>query len=109
MVLIYCIEDINDLKYIGSTSTTLGKRLSVHKYEKKSGTRGKCSSAKLNLYNCIIYVLEECPEEDRKTREKYWINKLDCVNTLKLNGRDLVSQKEYNRIRYLKLKSILII
>lgn len=85
MVKIYCIEDINDLKYVGSTKQTLQKRFQTHKDNKP------CSSSKLNLYNAIIYVLEECSDEDRKERERYWINKLDTVNELKLN----FNQKEY--------------
>ena len=47
MVVIYCIEDINDLKYVGSTKQTLEKRLSGHradKYREKS-----YSSSKLNF------------------------------------------------------------
>ena len=85
MVSIYCIEDINDLKYIGSTIMDLGKRLYSHKANKD------CSSRKLNLYNCIIYELEDCEKSVRKEREQYWINKTDCVNlykTTKFNKKE---------------------
>ena len=85
MVSIYCIEDINDLKYVGSTKQYLSTRLCGHR-------RDNCSSSKLNLYNCIIYELESCPEDQRKERERYWINKIDCVNIHKLNYSD----KEYS-------------
>ena len=84
MVTIYCIEDINDLKYIGSTNKTLPCRLTQHKYVKYK-MKGKCSSRELNLYNCIIYSLETCNESNRKERERYWINKIKCVNHYKLN------------------------
>jgi hypothetical protein len=77
MVKIYCIEDINDLKYIGSTVMELNKRLNSHKCNKD------CSSRKLNLYNCIIYQLEECSQCVRKEREQYWIDKMECVNLYK--------------------------
>ena len=83
MYTIYCIEDINDLKYVGSTKDKLPVRLAKHKTSKYSGKN--TSSNKLNLYNCIIYSLETCNECDRSERESYWINEIDCVNTYKLN------------------------
>ena len=78
MIKIYCLEDINDLKYVGSTKQTLEKRKSQHTGKKD------CSSHKLHLEYSIIYLLEECDDENRKEREAYWINKLDCVNENKL-------------------------
>ena len=80
-MIIYCIEDINDLKYVGKTKQKLYQRLSEH----ISHRNRECSSNKLNLFNSIIYTLEECEKEVSKEREKYWINKIDCVNILKLN------------------------
>tara|TARA_R110002072_G_scaffold283881_1_gene447569 strand:+ start:327 stop:776 length:450 start_codon:yes stop_codon:yes gene_type:complete len=88
------IEDINDMKYVGSTTSKLNRRLSEHRSHKKIG-RTDCSSSKLNLYNSIITQLEQCNLEQRKEREKYWINEIDCVNEKKLNGRDKDKQKEY--------------
>ncbi len=84
MVTIYCIEDINDLKYVGSTKRTLNVRLSHHKTEKYN-VKGKCSSRELDLDNCKIYSLESCNESNRMERESYWINKIECVNHYKLN------------------------
>ncbi len=95
MVSIYLIEDINDLKYVGSTTQKLYNRFSRHKSDKKIGNY--CSSSKLNLYNCIIIELERCNKEDRKERERYYINKIDCVNEVKLNGRDKDNRKKYNK------------
>jgi len=86
MVSIYCIEDINHLKYVGSTKRKLYERLSNHKTAKKKNKY--CSSSKLDLSNCKIFELERCDEEDRKERERYWINNTDCVNEKKLNGHD---------------------
>lgn len=75
MIKIYCIEDINDKKYIGSTNRKyLSGRLAEHRY------RRNCSATKLNLYNCIIYELEQCEDEQRNEREQYWIDNTDCVN-----------------------------
>jgi hypothetical protein len=86
MYTIYCIEDINDLKYVGSTKQTLKIRLNKHQNNKKVNREvGNCSSEKLDLDNCKIYSLEICNESNRKERERYWINKIDCVNQLKLN------------------------
>ena len=97
MITIYCIEDINDLKYVGSTGQKLNRRFSKHKSNKRIG-QGTCSSRKLNLENSIIYPLEECNETDRTEREKYWINKLECVNVRKLNGTDLDNKREKTRV-----------
>jgi predicted GIY-YIG superfamily endonuclease len=94
MVKIYCIEDINDLKYVGSTTQRIEKRFTAHK-QNKINKYGKCSSMELNLYHSIVYLLEECEESERKEREKYWINKIDCVNRYKLNGLDKDKNKEY--------------
>ena len=86
MVKIYCIEDSNGLKYVGSTIVKLNQRLHKHRYGKE------CSSRELNLYDCKIYTLEECEEEDRKVREQYWIDHTDCVN----KNNTSHNRKEYN-------------
>tara|TARA_B100000767_G_scaffold193554_1_gene180682 strand:- start:88 stop:477 length:390 start_codon:yes stop_codon:yes gene_type:complete len=120
MVKIYCIEDINDLKYVGSTGQKLSKRLNGHKGDLYHRRGCNCSSNKINLYNCIIYELEECEQSERKERERYWINKIDCVNMKKLNGMNMDNHKklnqrwyqnnkekmkEYQHVYYLKRKS----
>jgi len=97
MVKIYCIEDINDLKYVGATKQKLIRRFSKHKSNKKLG-EGNCSSNKLNLEYSIIYELEECSEEDRHDRERYWINHLNSVNTERLNGVDKKRRYEKHKI-----------
>ena len=91
MTIIYCIEDINDLRYIGITNRKLNTRLTEHKYKKNNNLY--CSSSLLNLYNCIIYKLEECEENEKQEREKYWINNIECVNEIKYN----FDKKKYNR------------
>jgi predicted GIY-YIG superfamily endonuclease len=93
-MFIYCIEDINDLKYIGSTSRDLNTRLTEHRYKKRNNL--SCSSKKLNLYNCIIYLLEECKDEERLEREKYYIENTECVNEIKYTGRNHnLNQRKY--------------
>jgi len=102
MVRIYCIEDINDLKYVGKTTQKLNDRLTGHRRSKKN--EGDCSSRELNLDYCIIYLLEECSEGLSKERERYWINELNTVNIQKLNGEDIEKRKERDRIDYNKNK-----
>ena len=77
---IYCIEDCNGLKYVGSTIQTLKKRLIKHRSGKKTGRY--YSSSELDLDNCKIYQLEECDDCDRRIKEQYWINRVDCVNIM---------------------------
>ena len=104
MITIYMIEDINDLKYVGSTKQKLSKRLSQHKTSKLRDAG--CSSAKLNLHNCSIISLETCNEVDRKEREKYYINNTDCVNVIKYkfnwaeNGRQYYQNNKQQKAKY---------
>jgi len=90
MVKIYCIEDCNGLKYVGSTIQTLNKRLYHHR------SHNECKSNDLDLYNSKIYTLEECEEKQRKVREQYWIDNTKCVN--KCNTIKKKSKKEYDKI-----------
>jgi hypothetical protein len=101
MVTIYCIEDINDLKYVGSTKKKLCDRFGGHRSDKKRNNY--CSSSKLNLDYCIIYSLETCNESERSEREKYWINKIDCVNDVKINFDRPNHYKEYQKKNKVKL------
>ncbi len=95
MTIIYCIEDINDLKYIGSTNRNLNTRLTEHRYSKRNNRYG--TSCKLNLEYCIIYELEKCDDKNREQREKYWINKIDNVNKVKYNFNLLEYRKKVYR------------
>ena len=92
---IYVIEDINGLKYVGSTIQTLKKRFKGHKGSKKIGKN--TSSCQLDLDNCEIKLLERCDISHRKQRERYWINEIDCVNTLKLNFDIKKYFKDYHK------------
>ena len=85
MVKIYFIVDINGLVYVGSTIQELKERFRCHK---KDNT---CSSSILDLDNSIIECIEECNEDNRREREQYYINNIDCVNKNKLN----FDMKEY--------------
>ena len=93
MEIIYVVEDINDLKYVGRTKRTIDERHQEHKYSKYNNCK-KCSSHKLHLENSIISQLEICEEDIAKERECYWINKLDTVNE---NNRFEGTNKEYQK------------
>tara|TARA_R110000823_G_scaffold288524_1_gene406669 strand:- start:21 stop:512 length:492 start_codon:yes stop_codon:yes gene_type:complete len=88
MIKIYCIEDVNGLKYIGSTVQPLKERLWGHKSK-----NNECSSYKLDLYNSFIYTIEECNQDDKKEREQYWIDNTDCVNMYNTT----FDKKEYHK------------
>ena len=88
---IYCIEDINDLRYVGSTSKTLQYRLSKHKTDKRLGRN--TTSNQLHLEHSIIYELETCDDDISWERETYWMNKLNSVN--KRRGMTTKQKKEY--------------
>ena len=101
MVTIYCIEDCNSLKYVGSTKQTLKQRLIEHRSHKR--TNKTCSSRNLDLDNCKIYSLETCNQCDRSKKEKYWINQIECVNEHKL----ICDSKEHDKKYYQKNKIIM--
>tara|TARA_R110000782_G_scaffold23650_7_gene61674 strand:+ start:516 stop:869 length:354 start_codon:yes stop_codon:yes gene_type:complete len=88
MVKIYVIIDVNGLKYVGKTTSRLNIRLNQHRNHKKY-----CSSQKLDLNNCEIYLLQECSDEDAKQREYFWIQGLTCVNQL----TGIFNKKEYKK------------
>ena len=93
-MIIYCIEDINDLKYVGKTVQKLDRRWKRHISDNYNPNAHGTYSYKLHLEHSIIYPLEECEEDLSKEREQYWINKLDCVNQ---NNPVRKSTKEYTK------------
>ena len=97
-VKIYLIEDINDLRYVGSTNQKyLNSRFSQHKYHKKIGHT--CSSSKLNLDNATITLLEICEENERQERERYWVKKLGCVNDRLQLSVEVIENRNKERAR----------
>ena len=94
-VHIYLIEDINGLKYVGSTKNKLNNRLSHHKADQKLNRRA--TSKQLDLLNCSIKTIDTTDETNRLKIEKYWINKIDCVN---------VRRYDFDRVKYMKQYNI---
>ena len=71
--------------YVGSTISTIGCRLSGHKFDMK---RNKIVSSseiiKLGDYEIILLELYPCnSKEELHLRERYYIDNLDCVNLVK--------------------------
>lgn len=83
--------------YVGSTCKQyLSQRMSTHRIHYRSNDKGKSSTAFqiLQYEDAAIILIEPYPCTNKKellTRERYWIEQLDCVNAY-LPGR---SQKEY--------------
>ena len=77
-----------DKVYYGSTKDCLSDRWKKHKYTYNNDKKGQCSSKKLfeefGIDNCIIELIEECPNtnsrEELETRETFYITTNDCVN-----------------------------
>ena len=96
MIKIYFIVDINGLVYVGATIQELKYRFSKHKSNKKRNY-GCCSSQILDLDNSIIECIEECTEDERREREKYWIDNIDCVNIITYDFDKKEYRKEYQK------------
>ena len=97
---IYLIEDINDLRYVGSTSEKrFQDRLYTHRRDKKD-CKNNCSSAKLNLNYCSITKLKDIKNtrEERDYWESHYINNVypECVNINRFKTRNVSKyRKEY--------------
>ena len=104
VVNIYCIEDCYGEKYIGSTRQTLRKRHSEHKSDKE-GRKKNCSSSRLDLTNSEIWLLEKCSEDQRKEKEQYYIDNIECVNKINVNKNICkMNLKKYMKEHYKKNK-----
>ncbi len=90
---IYCIIDINGLKYVGKTKLTLKERLRLHRNDKKKNAG--CSSEELDLDNCKMILLCECEDHEVKYREQYFKDNIKCVNI-----RNMVFDKKEYKTQY---------
>ena len=112
MFKIYKIIDNTDQKsYIGITKRKLQTRLNEHKSKKD------CSAYEIIKKN--NYKIELIEETEDKFRERYWIEKTDCVNKIKkscrtdyekkynykLYNKDLKKVKKYTEKKYNYIKS----
>ncbi len=82
--------------YIGSTCSTLVKRLSNHRCNWKS-PNGHCSCS--NFINPKIFLIEDYPcdrKEQLLMRERYWMENTECVN-IRRSIRTDTERKEYEK------------
>lgn len=101
---IYLIEDINDLRYVGSTGEKrFEDRLSTHRRDKKDG-RHNCTSAKLNLYNCCMIALKVVKNNktERDKWESHYINNVypECVNSYRFTKTQTKEKLKQQRKEY---------
>ena len=99
---IYCIIDINGLKYVGKTYKTLKERLRRHRNDKN--INNGCSSEKLDLDNCEIILLCECDECEAKYREQYFKDNIKCVNKNNMVFDVKQYHKKYSKNYYIDNK-----
>ena len=102
------------LQYIGSTTQPLSKRLYEHKKDYgrwKEGKRNMISSVFIiENNNYEIVLVEEYPCENKNqlhSRERYWIEKMGCVNKYKpmrTKEDNMESTKRYNENNKDKVK-----
>ena len=84
---IYCVENmINNKKYVG-LSKNIKKRWADHRNKALHSVREDdlrkplyIAIKKYGLENFSFYILEECPIENLKDREIYWIDKLNSYH-----------------------------
>lgn len=90
--LIYKISsELTELKYVGSTKKKIGERLKQHIKNYKKNLKGKyqyvTSFEIIKEGNFKIELLEECEEEHRYIRERYWIENTENVVNKVIPGR----------------------
>jgi len=86
-------------QYIGSTCTTLVRRLYNHKHK-----ANRCASK--NLINPTIILIEDYPcdrKEQLTARERYFIETMDCVNK-QIPGRTNAEYYQDNKEKIQKYK-----
>jgi len=80
------IRGLEEICYIGSTTTSLSERLCMHRHQYQNPNQKKCVSHQLfeEGNEVEIQLLEDYPCESKKEleeRERYWIEKYpDCIN-----------------------------
>lgn len=97
------VSDSSDLVYVGSTTTSLAKRMTNHRANFKRYLAGKyhyvTSFKILEQGNCHIILLECVVCENKEqlhAAERRWVEQLDCVNKT-IPGRTDAEYHQDNR------------
>ena len=85
MAQIYCIRNkINNKKYVGETLFTFQSRFKQHQQTWKNSYKPTTEKrplyeafSKYGIENFEVYLLENCADEQRWERERFWISELD--------------------------------
>ena len=98
------VDNTNNNVYIGSTCKTLKQRLSGHVSACKRYLKGKNNYItsfdiiKNNDYEILLVESFPCDyKDDLLARERYWTNKIDCINKNKPGLLNELGQGEYNK------------
>lgn len=75
-----------DKVYVGSTTQSLAERLRQHRNNENPGT-SRILFEEYGVDNCMIESLEEVKEEERYSRERYWIEILENIVNERIPGR----------------------
>ena len=99
------VDNTNNNVYIGSTCKTLKQRLSGHASHYKRYLKGKYNYVtsfdifKNDDYDIILIESFPCDYKDELlARERYWTNKVNCINKNKNQGLfNELGEVEYNK------------
>ena len=103
------VDNTNNNVYIGSTCKTLKLRLSGHVSNYKRYLKGKYSNTtsfdiiKNNDYEILLVESFPCDYKDELlARERYWTNKIDCINKNKPGLLNELGEVEYKKQYYVE-------
>ena len=105
--------------YIGSTCSSLNRRLSLHKSSYKLMLKGNKFNKFIQSHqimennNFDIELLEECNKEELLHKERYYIENTQCINKNiplrtpeEYRMANKLKKKEYDRLRYIINKNL---
>ncbi len=106
MPIIYQISSPSGRVYIGSTKNGLSRRKSHHydDYKRRHlGGQRICSAFQLfdeeGFEACAWDILEECTDEQRNIRERFYMDSMVCVNKYRPAGTVTADDLRADRVR----------